>query len=268
MSLSNLPKRTEGVKSSTRAPSINIPRAFHKPSKSGCLESSPLTSVPRTSIGSTFSQQASRFKPPTFKYTNPKNVSILHSPNHSVEHFFMKEAIKTEKATTKKFDLSPQLANPELHMAVKARWEDLRLPLTPAQAIERFADAIPEWEQEEIRGYGEVYYIGKNFKPQEPKFDDENGDYKVLIKDHIAFRYEIIALIGKGSFGQVLEVYDHKEKRSIAIKVIKNKTKFNQQAKIEIEILETIQEFDTQHTSNIIELMGKFIFRKHIVRDS
>ena len=87
-----------------------------------------------------------------------------------------------------------------------------------------------------------------------------------MIKDHIAFRFEIVGIIGKGSFGQVVEVFDHKEKKSIAMKIIKNKSKFNSQAKVEVEILEFIKNFDLEKTSNIIEIQGSFIFRKHMVK--
>lgn len=34
-------------------------------------------------------------------------------------------------------------------------------------------------------------------------YDDEKGDYKIVVGDHIGFRYEIISFIGKGSFGTV-----------------------------------------------------------------
>ena len=43
--------------------------------------------------------------------------------------------------------------------------------------------------------------------------------------------------MGKGSYGEVLKVYDHKKKELSAIKVITNKPKFNQQAFVEIKIL-------------------------------
>lgn len=32
-------------------------------------------------------------------------------------------------------------------------------------------------------------------------FDDERGDYKVVIGDHIGYRYEVLNTLGKGSFG-------------------------------------------------------------------
>ena len=41
--------------------------------------------------------------------------------------------------------------------------------------------------------------------------------------DHIAYRYEILELLGKGSFGQVIRAYDHKTQQYVAIKIIRNK---------------------------------------------
>lgn len=37
-------------------------------------------------------------------------------------------------------------------------------------------------------------------------FDDDNGSYIKVLHDHIAYRYEIREVIGKGSFGQVVKV--------------------------------------------------------------
>ena len=42
--------------------------------------------------------------------------------------------------------------------------------------------------------------------PLPPGYDDENGSYIKVLHDHIAYRYEIREVIGKGSFGQVVKV--------------------------------------------------------------
>lgn len=68
-------------------------------------------------------------------------------------------------------------------------------------------------------------------------FDDERGDYKPYVHDHLAYRFEILSILGKGSFGQVLKCYDHKARAHRAVKIIRNKARFHQQAKMELKIL-------------------------------
>lgn len=35
------------------------------------------------------------------------------------------------------------------------------------------------------------------------RYDDEWGDYRMVVGDHIGYRFEIMSRLGKGSFGQV-----------------------------------------------------------------
>ena len=44
-----------------------------------------------------------------------------------------------------------------------------------------------------------------------------------MLHDHISYRYEILEVIGKGSFGQVVKAFDHKSGSTLAIKMIRNK---------------------------------------------
>lgn len=43
-------------------------------------------------------------------------------------------------------------------------------------------------------------------------FERNNGTYKVIVGDHIAYRYEVIREIDRGAFGQVIMCIDHKTK--------------------------------------------------------
>ena len=37
------------------------------------------------------------------------------------------------------------------------------------------------------------------------------------------YRYEVLEILGKGSFGQVVKVIDHKTGQHLAVKIIRNK---------------------------------------------
>jgi dual specificity tyrosine-phosphorylation-regulated kinase 2/3/4 len=61
--------------------------------------------------------------------------------------------------------------------------------------------------------------------------------------DHLAYRYEVVDMLGKGSFGQVVRCIDHKTGGLVAIKIIRNKKRFHQQALVEVNILQKLREW-------------------------
>ncbi|XP_074978892.1 dual specificity tyrosine-phosphorylation-regulated kinase 1B-like isoform X2 [Caretta caretta] len=77
-------------------------------------------------------------------------------------------------------------------------------------------------------------------------------------------RYEIDSLIGKGSFGQVVKAYDHHDQEWVAIKIIKNKKAFLNQAQIELRLLELMNQHDTEMKYYIVHLKRHFMFRSHL----
>ena len=68
-------------------------------------------------------------------------------------------------------------------------------------------------------------------------YDDDKGDYKIVIGDHIGYRYEICEFLGQGSFGTAIRCIDHLEKKQVAVKIVKNKKKYYYQASVELKIL-------------------------------
>lgn len=149
--------------------------------------------------------------------------------------------------------------------------EKIEFPLRPIKALLILKNDLTVYEQGEILKYAEIYYVGKVENKLKPKpeeenfgFDDKHADYFLVKNDHIAYRYEILKLLGKGSFGQVCECYDHKNKEKVALKIIKNKSKFHQQATIEIRVLHEMREKDPQNLRNIIRMKNYFSFRNHI----
>lgn len=86
--------------------------------------------------------------------------------------------------------------------------------MTPEQAVKEYGHKLTSYEQKEIVDYPEVWFLGLESKKvegvagaaQNAGYDDDNGSYIKMVYDHIAYRYEICEVIGKGSFGQVVKV--------------------------------------------------------------
>ncbi|KAI5098782.1 dual specificity tyrosine-phosphorylation-regulated kinase 1A, partial [Silurus meridionalis] len=95
-------------------------------------------------------------------------------------------------------------------------------------------------------------------------YDDDNFDYIVKNGEKWMDRYEIDSLIGKGSFGQVVKAYDRAEQEWVAIKIIKNKKAFLNQAQIEVRLLELMNKHDTEMKYYIVHLKRHFMFRNHL----
>ena len=153
----------------------------------------------------------------------------------------------------------------DMEKSKKRSWDELKLPINPSAVIKLFSHKLSDWDKEEIIKFTNIYFIGNAIRPNSKEFDDENGDYEIYINDHICFRYEVIAVLGKGSFGQVIEVFDHATERALAMKIIKNHRNFYEQAQIEIDILKQIKDNDRESTSNIVQFEESFVFRGHMV---
>ena len=104
--------------------------------------------------------------------------------------------------------------------------------------------------------------IKNKFDPN--KFNDEEGDYILNKGYHLNYRYEILGCLGKGSFGEAVKCYDHKNKDLVCVKIINSQKKFQNQALTEIKILSAISTYDINNDSNNVKFYNYFIFRNHI----
>ena len=75
-------------------------------------------------------------------------------------------------------------------------------------------------------------------------YDDEYNNYIIRPGERFSDRYEIESLIGKGSFGQVVKAYDHTGQCHVAIKIIKNRKLFHNQAATEIKLLKLMNNYE------------------------
>lgn len=164
-----------------------------------------------------------------------------------------------------------------------------REKMSPIAAIQ--ANNLNIFERGEIIDYKEVFFCGT---PRAKKlvgdldassnnfgYDDDRGDYNIILGDHLAYRYEVVDVLGKGSFGQVVRCIDHKTGQLVAVKIIRNKKRFHQQALVEVNILQRLREWvrigfccnlhnasdpvqDPDNRHSMISFTQSFYFRGHL----
>lgn len=131
---------------------------------------------------------------------------------------------------------------------------------SPHQVMMLYMNKLTPYEHHEIYKYSQIYFIGANAKkrsgsgPNNSDYDNENGSYIHIPHDHVAYRYEVLKIIGKGSFGQVVKAYDHKTREHVALKMVRNEKRFHRQAQEEIRILKHLRSQDKENTFNIIHM--------------
>lgn len=179
----------------------------------------------------------------------PVPAALLLSPVDAADDE-MKRLIIYKKGSNYLAKVQAQVA------ALQAR----AVPASPVEAADIGSlDGAPLnlYEKGEAIDYdGRIFFTGqKSLSKQGGKldatnninfgYDDDRGDYLINPGDHFAYRYEIVDVLGKGSFGQVLRCIDYKTGSLVAVKVIRNKKRFHAQALVEINILQNLRKWVT-----------------------
>ncbi|KAJ3345717.1 dual specificity protein kinase kns1 [Entophlyctis luteolus] len=75
--------------------------------------------------------------------------------------------------------------------------------------------------------------------------DDKDGHYIVRAGDFLTSRYQIVRLLGQGTFGKVVEAIDcSRSGARVAIKIVRSVQKYREAAKIEVKVLTALKKND------------------------
>lgn len=89
---------------------------------------------------------------------------------------------------------------------------------------EAFKQILTDFEQQEVSEFPTIYYFPEFQRRKilsEEDYSTEEKDYNNLDPgEHISYRYQILSKLGKGSFGSVVKVIDHKNGKTVALKII------------------------------------------------
>ena len=135
-------------------------------------------------------------------------------------------------------------------------------PIKPEVAVRTYNDLLTSYEKTEIYKFPEIYFVGKKrSKLTITNFDDKKSHYKISYGDHLAYRYEIVRKFGAGAFGQVIEAFDYKLKKMVAVKILINTEQMHEQGQIEAKLLSLL---NSKHVPHVVEAYDYFVFRSHI----
>ncbi|XP_023815393.1 dual specificity protein kinase CLK2 isoform X2 [Oryzias latipes] len=95
--------------------------------------------------------------------------------------------------------------------------------------------------------------------------DDEEGHLICRSGDVLQERYEIVGTLGEGTFGRVMKCIDHRRGGvSVALKIIKNVEKYKEAARLEINVLEKINEKDPDNKFLCVQMYDWFDYHGHM----
>mmetsp|Transcript_67232 Transcript_67232/g.161113 ORF Transcript_67232/g.161113 Transcript_67232/m.161113 type:complete len:1051 (-) Transcript_67232:128-3280(-) len=100
------------------------------------------------------------------------------------------------------------------------------------------------------------------------KYDNIENDYICSVGDKIVnpdgHAYEVVEALGQGTFGQVLKCVAPGSP-AVALKIIKNKPEYFQQALNEVRILKLLnEEHDPTDEAHIVRMRDYFVYRQHL----
>jgi dual specificity tyrosine-phosphorylation-regulated kinase 2/3/4 len=165
-----------------------------------------------------------------------------------------------------------------------------QFPMSPEDAYKLFSNLLWDVERREIFEFETIYF----FPVEERKklrqkgslaltmtgsqsemgvfndstnngFDSDSNEYLSRVNEHLAYRYEVVKKVGKGSFGVVMKCYDHKQKEYIAVKILKNKARLYEQGLVEAKLIRHLNDHDREDKKNIIRRLDQCLFRKHLL---
>ncbi|KAK2942827.1 putative DYRK-family kinase pom1 [Blattamonas nauphoetae] len=198
------------------------------------------------------------------------------NPNESTVHYLPPLNENPSSSTPSRSIVSSASNSPSTSFPPVAKQTAPNTPgtaLKPSQVLKFYSSALTLYEHGEVLEFPSIYYYGQRTKKKIPAnpalpincgFDDENGDYLMYLHDHILFRYEVVEVLGKGSFGQCVKVIDHKTKTTCALKIIRNKKRFHKQGLVEVKLLDFIKENDPEDQFNNVRIFDSFYFRNHL----
>lgn len=93
---------------------------------------------------------------------------------------------------------------------------------------------------------------------------EEEKDFKIMVNDIIADRYQILEHIGSAAFSNAVQAFDMVEEIPVCMKIIKNNKDFFDQSLDEIKLLAHVNGLDPDDQFSIVRMHDYFYHREHL----
>ncbi|KAK4545340.1 hypothetical protein LTR36_003520 [Oleoguttula mirabilis] len=133
----------------------------------------------------------------------------------------------------------------------------------PRGYLAEYGEYIPPPKQHRKQKDVVVPAIHDRHKTTE-KVDDEDGHYIVHENSRLGERYNLMNLLGQGTFGKVVRALDVRSRKEVAVKVIRAVPKYRDASRIELRVLQTLRTADEHNRNRCIQLRDCFDWRGHI----
>lgn len=134
--------------------------------------------------------------------------------------------------------------------------------------VEVLADSFVSYRppQKPVKKAGDVTVRVVNDRSHQSgvRVDDDDGHYIVVPDADLTPQYQMIKLLGQGTFGKVVQARDRKRSKLVAIKIIRAVQKYRDASRIELRVLQTLKANDEENRNRCIHLRDCFDFRGHI----
>ncbi|KAH8673777.1 kinase-like domain-containing protein [Xylariales sp. PMI_506] len=132
--------------------------------------------------------------------------------------------------------------------------------------VEVLGDAYVSYRppQKPVKKSGDVAVRVVDDRYHDLKVDDDDGHYIVVPDAELTSQYQMIKLLGQGTFGKVVQARDRKRNKLVAIKIIRSVQKYRDASRIELRVLQTLKANDGENRNRCIHLRDCFDYRGHI----
>lgn len=177
----------------------------------------------------------------------------------------MTDLDKVEKQCIKRYNTTNILLHNSDSKKKLERKVKFDKPISAKEAVKNFRYYLFGDDFYDIDDYDEIYYLQRNPEAIMTINDGPYVFFNFNKGSHIAYRYEQVKLLGRGSFGSVIKCIDHKTKTYVAVKALADSPNDHQQIVREVEFLKILNKHrNGSRHNNVIEVLDTFYFRGFI----